>query len=493
VLRQLFTESAVLAAAGVVLGVVLSTLSFGYLARLMPAAYPAGTAPDLDWRVLCFTAGITILTVLLFGGAPAIAATRLGFTEALKTTVGSSSGGARGRMRSALVVGEVTLTVVLLAAAGLLLRSYSEVLAVDPGFRPRNLLIAETVLSPTSYSELANRTAFYERVLERVNALPGVAGAGFVNIAPLMFKGGRLSVEIEGQPRPGPEDLARNMTSDRVVSAEYLTTLGVPLIGGRHLDDRDRLEAPPAAVINQTMARRHWPDESAVGRRFKFGGPDTPWFTVVGVVGDVRQMGLDVPADPEFYLSVEQIPINVPFLWPKHLVVRTEGDPMALAAAVRTAVWEVDPNQPVSAIRSMEDVFDAELANRNTQMTLVGFFAVLALVLAAVGLYGVLSYAVTQRASEIGLRMALGAQRDSVVGTVVRSALLLAAIGLALGLVGAFGLTRLLTSFLFSVSPFDPATFAAVSALILLVAVLASYVPARRAAAVDPVSVLRRE
>jgi predicted lysophospholipase L1 biosynthesis ABC-type transport system permease subunit len=243
------------------------------------------------------------------------------------------------------------------------------------------------------------------------------------------------------------------------------------------------------------MARRFWPDEDPVGKRIKIGNAENenPWITVIGVVGDVRQMGLDVEPDPEFTLAANQRVLNVPFFWPRHLLVRTQVDPLPLAAAIRSAVWEVDADQPVSSVRSMRDVLDAELTSRNTQITLVGAFAALALLLASVGLYGVLSYAVAQRTAEIGLRMALGAQAGNVVRGVLRSALVLAGVGVALGVVGALGVTRFLRSFLFDVSPTDPVTLGAVAVLLVVVTMLASWVPARRAASVDPISALRSE
>ena len=252
--------------------------------------------------------------------------------------------------------------------------------------------------------------------------------------------------------------------------------------------------AAPAVVINQTMAARYWPDGDAVGKRFKTGGlADTPWWTVIGVVGDMRQMGLDVPPEAELYLPANQLVPSGEFFWPRHLIVRTATEPLVLAGAVRDAIWRIDADQPVSALRTMDEVFDAELANRNTQLTLVGAFAALALVLAAVGLYGVLSYAVAQRTAEIGLRMALGAQHATVVRAVVRGALALACVGLAVGVAGALALTRLVESFLFGVRATDPMTFAAAAVLLLLVTAAAAYLPARRAANVDPMTALRNE
>jgi predicted permease len=495
VIRQLFTESAVLASVGTALGVLVSTVAFGYLTRLVPNGLPAGASPRLDARVLLFTSGVAGLMVLAFGIGPAFAAGRVDLDAALRTGAnrGTTASGGRG-LRHALVVTEMTLTVVLLVAAGLLLRSYARVLAVDPGFQARNLLIAETVLPPSKYPTVESRSAFYRRVLERVRALPAVSGAGYVNFPPLVFKGGRAYITIEGRPTPPREDFIRHLATDRAVSAGYLSTLGVPLVRGRHFDERDAPGAPPAVIINQTMARTHWPNEDPIGRRIKIGaGEKDPWWTIVGVVGDTHEAGLDVPAEQEAYFAADQLANAGPFLWPQYLVVRAIRDPLGLSAAVRRAVWDVDAAQPVSNIRSMDEIFDAELLNRNTQMTLVGAFGALAFLMASVGLYGVLSYTVAQRTQEIGVRMALGAQRSTVIMEVVRSALFLAASGVVLGLAAAFALTRLLTSWLFNISPGDPATFGTAAVVLGVMAVLASYVPAYRSASIDPASVLRAE
>jgi putative ABC transport system permease protein len=496
VVRQLLTECAVLAGLGVAVGVALSTASFGYLARLVPGSYPDGTRPGLDWTVLSFTAGVSLLTVLLCGAGPAVSAARVGLGEVLRKGTGRSTATpVSARLRHLLVVGEVALTVVLLLAAGLLLRSYGEVVSVDPGFEPRNLLVAETILPPARYAERASRTAFYRAVLERVHALPGVAAAGYVNYPPLTLKEGRGFLTIEGSPPPPLEERARHVVSWRIVSPRYLSALRVPLLRGRHLDERDGPEAPPSVVINQAMARLHWGARDPIGRRLKLGQARSasPWCAIVGVVGDVRQMGLEVPAEPEVYFSLDQPTGATPFFWPQHLVVRAEGDARVLVPALRRAVSGVDPDQPVSHVRSMGEILDGELLNRNTQLTLVGAFAALALLLASVGLFGVLSYEVAQRTPEIGVRMALGARRADVIGSFLARGLLLVLVGIALGLAGAQALARALASLLFGVGPADPATFAAVSALVLVVALLATWVPARRAAGIDPVSALRTE
>jgi predicted permease len=492
--RQLMTESAVLGAAGVVVGIALATSAIGYLTRLVPSTFPQGPSAALDWRVLVFTIGLALATLGLFGAGPALAAARRDVAGGLRQ--GPGRGGTRRRvgLRNALVVAQIMLTVVLLAAGGLLFRSYVALLSVDPGFAPDHLLVVQTFPSKTTYEDAAKRSAFYRGVLDRVRVLPGVSGAGYVNYPPLMLQGGRIRFTAEGRS-DSPQGDERYVASFRAVSAGYLSTLGVPLRSGRTFDERDDADGPRSVIVNESMARRLWPDRDPIGARLKLGDPRSagPWFTVIGVVGDIRQMSLDSPPEPEMYFSFEQPPSNAGFLWPRHLVVRTEGDPLALARAVRSAIWEVDRNQAISLMRPMTEIVEAARANRNTQLTLVGGFGAVALLLAAIGLYGVLSYTVAQRTAEIGVRMAIGAPSTSVVRGVVGRALLLAAVGIALGLAGAFGVTRFIASFLFGVSPMDAPTLASVSTAVLLVAIVASYVPARRAAGVDPVSVLRAE
>ena len=494
VVRQLLTESAVLAAAGAVIGIALSTLTFKYLARLVPGSLPSGTEPALNVSVLLFSAAVTSLVVLAFGAGPAIVASRVPLDAALKSGAarGTSVSGRQG-VRNGLVVAEISLTIVLLVAAGLLLRSYANVLAVPPGFEPSHLLIAETVLSPSKYGGLPARSAFYGGVLDRVRAVPTVTGAGYINYPPLTFKGGRSTFVIEGEPSLPPEDIVRHMALNRAITPGYLRTLGVPLVRGRDFDARDRDGAPRTVVVNEQFAATRWPNRDAVGRRIRLPLPGVPWFSVVGVVANVRQAGLDRPVEPEVYFPADQIAVNIPFMWPRHLVVRTTGDPLAVAAAVRRAVSDVDPDEPVSNIRTMEQVFATDVLDRNTQMMLIAAFAALALVMASVGLYGVLSYTVTRRIPEIGVRMALGARRGIVVMEIVRSAFLLAAVGIVLGAAGALAATRLLATSLFSVSRTDPATFGVTAAIVLVMSLVACWIPARRAASVDPLLALRAE
>jgi putative ABC transport system permease protein len=495
VTRQLVTENAVLAAVGAGLGVALAAPLLRYLARLTPGGLPDATAPVLDLRVLAFTAGITVLVVIGFGAAPSFAAARVDLERAIRSS-GTRGTTGRSRLRSALVVAELTLTVVLLVAAGLLLRSYANVLAVDPGFNPRNLLVMETSLPPSKYEQTDRRDAFYRAVAARVSAIPGVTAAGFANFPPLVFKGGRAFIGAEGEPPPAPGDQARYMALDRAVTPGFLPALGVPIVRGRDFDARDAHSKLPVVIVNRTLAEQRWPNQNPIGRRVKFGAANVPglWLTVVGVVGDVKETALDARVEPEVYLPSNQgggfVP---PFLWPQHLVVRTEGDPLRFAAAVRSAVWSVDPEQAVANIRSMDDIFDTELLNRNTQMTLVTSFALLALAMASIGLYGVLAYTVAQRLPEIGVRLALGAARGTVVVETLRGALMLVGAGIALGVAVAVAISRALQAWLFGVTPLDATTFAGTVVVLAVMALVASAVPAARGASVDPARVLRAE
>jgi putative ABC transport system permease protein len=495
VFRQLLTENALLAALGAAVGLMLSKLTFTYLTRLVPNGFPSGTHPMLDTRVLLFTAGITSVVVLAFGAGPALATRRVPLDAVLRSEGqrGSTSFGPPW-IRQALAIAEVTLTLLLLVAAGLLLRSYSNVLGTPTGFDAARLLVAETVLPPSKYGTSLARATFYDGVLERVRALPSVSGAGYVNYPPFTMKGGRAYFSIEGQPPPPPSDSSRNVAIDRVITPGYLQALGVTLIRGRHLDDRDRAGAPFSVVVNERYAATHWPDRDPIGHRIKFGaGSNGVWLTVVGVVSNVRTTALDTPMEPEVYIPAAQVAVDASFFWPQHLVVRTSGDPLALAAAVRAAVSNVDPDEPVANIRSMAQIVDIELMNRNTQMVLVAVFAALALIMASIGLYGVLAYNVAQRTPEIGVRIALGAEPSAVMRMVVGHGGAIAVTGIAVGLLLSIGAGRLLSSLLYQVSPYDPVVLLATTSLLLIVALAACWLPARRAAHVDPLVALRAE
>jgi putative ABC transport system permease protein len=379
---------------------------------------------------------------------------------------------------------------VLLAGAALMLRSFEKLLHLDPGFRADHLLVVRTPLPRQKYQAFALRAAFYSDVLARVARLPAVTAAGYTTWVPLTNYGGATGITVEGRPRPAPGQIP--IPNCRIISDDYIRALGMKLVDGRALDQRDGTAAPPVALINQTMARNLWPGENAVGRRFKQGGFEeaSPWITIVGIVGDVHQAGLDSPARPEMYLPYLQQDFGFE---PEYLVVRTPGDPMLIADAVRRQVWAVDKEQPVAGAMPLEELVDDTLAPRKTQAGLLGGFAVLALLLAALGIYAVLSFTVTQRTQEFGVRMALGAQPDDVLHMVLSQGVRLFTLGASIGLAAAFALSRTLEHLLYGVSATDPISFGLVTLLLAGVTLLACYFPARRAMRVDPMIALRYE
>jgi putative ABC transport system permease protein len=485
IVRQLLTESVLLAAIGGSAGALLAIWAFEFLSKLIPDGITATLAPDT--RVLLFTLVLSLVTGALFGLAPALGASRLDLNAALKQGGRASVGATRG-LRGVLVITEVALSVVLLIGAALLIQTFARLRGIDPGFRAENLLTLSTSLPRARYSDPVKGAAFIEGVLARVRSLPGVISAGYTRVLPLLQKGGTRGFTIEGRP-PITSGLV-NDANFRPVSTGYLATMRIPLRRGRYLEDSDGPQAALVAVINETMARQFWPNEDALGKRFKYGPPQSaePWTTIVGIVGDVKQMGLDVPARAEMYVPYRQMTSA-----PRDLAIRVAGNPLALAEAVRREIRAVDPEQPVANIRTMEDILDEEVSHRRVQTTLLGAFAALALVLASVGIYGVLSYAVAQRTQEIGLRMALGAQRRQVLRMVLRQGLRLAVVGAAIGIAAGLGLTRLMSSLLFGVGATDPVTFVAVPLALIAVAAVASGIPALRATRVDPMSALRYE
>jgi putative ABC transport system permease protein len=492
IVRQLLTESMLLAAAGGVAGLLFAWLSFSFLKQLIPGGMVLNAAVRIDARIFGFTLLLSLLTGVIFGLAPALQAAKVDLNEALKQSGGRTGTGAgHRRLRSALVIIEIALALVLLVGAGLLIQTFLRLRALDIGVDTENVLTARTLLPRSKYGELPKRAAFYQQVLERVRALPGVVSAGYTTAVPLTWKGGTSSFTVEGREQGPVKDALT-----RQVSPGYMETMGIRLRRGRFFDDRDGAQSQPVSIINETMAHQFWPGGNALGKRFKFGLPDsqTPWVTVVGVVGDVKEMGLQAPAKPEMFFPYQQPP-NPFWFWnaPRDLTVRTSGDPLSVAAAVRQAVWSVDRNQPVSNIRTMGHVLAEEVAQRRIGMMLLAAFAALALLLASLGIYGVLSYAVAQRTQEIGIRMALGADRKDVLRMVVTDGIRLATAGIAIGLGVSFALTRLMAGLLFGISASDPRTLGAVTLLLIAVALIACYVPARRAAKVDPMIALRCE
>jgi predicted permease len=449
--------------------------------------YTAGAATILEGRLIAFTLGASILTGLLFSLVPAIQAARGSLRDALQHGGRSSVGGRARLTRDALVVLQVAAALVLLVGAGLMLRTLANLRAIEVGFRPDHLLVVRTVLPTTKYSTGPTRQSFWDRVVEQARALPGVESAAFISNLPFESTGNTTWFQIEGIPlnRDTPTDaLLRGATND------YLKMLGATLVEGRFPDDRDSADAPKVAVVNDTMARQYFPGASALGHRIRFN-PRVDYFTIIGVVRDLKERGYEPAMKPALYLPIAQAPTT--WAIPESLVLRTKGDPSQSADAARRIIAGVDPAQPISSVRTMDDIIDLDVADRHQQMLLLGGFASLALVLASVGLYGVLSYAVTQRSRELGLRIALGASTGSVMRLVVGRGLALTATGLAIGLGLALAGARALNALLYGVTPGDPATFAAVVGVLGTIALAACYLPARRAARVDPMVVLRDE
>ena len=488
IVRQLLTESLLLAGLGGLCGLLLAHWSLAFLKMLVPEGMAAITSVKIDAQVLGYTLLVSLAAGVIFGLVPARQATKLDLNEVLKQGGGRAGIGGHRGLRSALVVTEVALALVLLIGAGLMIRTIIRLQGLDPGFRPENVLVMGTVLPRQKYVELPKRSAFYQQVLERVKTLPGVVGAACTTSVPLVLRGGTNGFAIEGKPPAAGSD-----ANHRQISPDYFRVMGIPLRAGRYFDEHDGTDSLPVAIINETMASKFWPNENALGKRFKVSGPkpDRPWLTIVGVVGDVRQMGLDVPVKAEMYFPYRQM--DVFWAAPSQLAIRTAGDPMNVVAAVRREVWAVDKDQPISNVRTMEEILDGEVAPRRLQMSLLAGFAALALLLASIGIYGVLSYAVTQRTHEIGIRMALGARRRDVLRMVVGDGMRLALWGVGIGLAAALALTRMMASLLYGVTATDPSTFALVPVLLLFVALIASYIPARRATKVDPQVALRYE
>ena len=494
IVRQLLTESVLLGGLGGGLGLLLSLWAFAFLQQLIPAGMSASAMLELDARVLGFTLVISLLAAVIFGLAPALQASRADLSLALKQGSGRTGSGTGQRwLRSGFVVAQVALSLVLLVGAGLLVQTLSKLRGQYTDLRPESVLTVRTQLVGDKYREHQQRVAFYDQVLARVGHLPGAVAAGYTTAVPLTWMGAN-GLTLEGrqsEPNAGWNAIHRQ------VSPGYFRAMGVALRQGRAFNDGDDERAIPVAAINETMARQFWPGESSLGKRFKVGSPDSPnpWLTVVGVVADVRQMGADAPVKAEMHVPYWQASPHPPYplFAPRDLVIRTTASPTSLVPAVRQAVRDVDPYQPLSSIRTMDEVLDRVTAQRRMGMILLTAFAALALLLAALGIYGVLSFFVVQHTREIGIRMALGAQRGNVLRLVVRQGMLLALVGITVGLTGAFALTRVMASLLYGVSATDPVTFVGVPLLLAGVALVACYVPARRAAKVDPMVALRYE
>jgi putative ABC transport system permease protein len=491
IIRQLLTESMMLAVMGAAVGLLLALWGMDLLIALGPDNIPRLDEINIDSSTLAFTVGVTLLTGLVFGLAPALHASKLDLNESLKEGVkGAGGASGHGRFRNLLVVAQVTLALVLLVGAGLLIKSFYRLQNVDPGFNPENVLTLRVALPAARYPEAHHVTAFFDQALTKIGALPGVVGAGTISFSPLSGATFYLDFDIEGRPPAGPGK--SNEAQYRSISANYFRVMEIPLKRGRHFTEVDRRDAPGVAIINETMARRFWPDEDPIGKRISLqksmGEDEPPWREIVGVAGDVKHFGLDADVRPEMYAPDAQQPLGA-----NTIVIRTSNDPTAMIAAVRSEILSVDKDQPVSNVQTLEYYVTRSTARQRFSMILLFTFAAVALVLAAVGVYGVTSYSVTQRTHEIGIRMALGAQQKDVLRLVLGQGLKLTAIGVGIGLAAAFALTRAMTSLLFEVSANDSMTFIIAPVVLAGVALAACFVPARRATRVDPGVALRYE
>jgi len=490
IIRQLLTENMLLSLAGGVAGLFIAWWGTRALLALSPGNIPRLSSVGLDPQVLLFTLLVSLVTGVLFGLAPALIVSKLNLNQTLKEGGRSSAEGAGGRrLRNGLAVAEVALSLILLVGAGLLIRSFLRLQEVNPGFNPDNLLAAELSLPSAKYAENQQVVNFYDQLLARVAEQPGVSSAALTTSLPLTGGGDILAFSVEGRP------VARtDRTPDaeaRVVNPDYFRTMEIPLRRGRVLTDQDAPDAPDAVVINEALARKYFAEEDPVGKRITFGDPqaaNVEWFNIVGVVGDVRQSTLQAEPYPQVYSAYRQTPRRA-----LTIVLRTAGEPTSMANTLRQQVWSLDRQQPLHNVRTVAQVLAQSIARPRFNTLLITILAGVALVLAAVGIYGVISYSVTQRTHEIGVRMALGASSSNVLRLVVGQGMLLAGMGLAVGVLGAFAVTRIMGTLLYGVSANDPFTYIALVLLLGVIALIASYIPARRAMRVDPVVALRNE
>lgn len=484
IVRQLLTESMLLSLLGGGIGLLLAVWLTEAIRALAAGQIPRAESIAVDGPVLAFTMLVSIATGLIFGVAPALQASNSDLNAALKDGTRGSTTGAGHRMRSALVVTEVALSLVLLIGAGLMIKSFWRLQQVNAGFEAQDLLRIEVALPESKYPESRKRTTFFQESLEKISALPGVTGAAVINSPPLSGRRNISVFPIEGHPEA--TGIADAVLADfREISPNYFRMMGIPLLQGRAFTDRDSQNSPRVVIVSQSFAARYAPGEDLMGKRVRVEGD---WHSVIGVISDVRQSGLDEEAAPHVYIPYLQFSPSR-----AGILVRTTGDPLNLVGAVRSAIQNVDHDQPIYNVSTMDAMISSAVAPRRLNLVLLGAFALVALTLAAVGIYGVMANLVTQRTGEIGLRMALGAQPRDVLRLFVGKGLRLATMGVAVGLGASLALARLMETLLYGVSASDPITFAAITALLLSVALLACFVPARRASKVDPMVALRYE
>jgi len=492
--REALIESLLLGGFGGGAGILIAVFSLPFLRHLVPATLNAWSELRVDPRLLSFLLFISVSAAILLGTLPALVLSRPDLGTALRQ---GSRVAVRGstRTRRVLIIGEVALVVVLLVGTGLLTRTLWALAHVPLGFHPEGVMTLRTSLpiSPDSpYRSFPTRTEFYRRVLDRVDAIPGVVSAGYTTFLPLTNAGGTSGFTIEGAPPPQPGQSTD--ANHRVVSADYFHTMGIRLRAGRFFRESDGPDTPSMSIINEAMARQYWPGQNPIGHRFHLGRPVVNvWFTIVGVVDDVRQMGLDVNGRAEMYFPYTQPGGVVGYTTPRDLAVRVKGDPTAYAKALEAAIWDIDRNQPIADVMPMDELIAGKLLSREVAVQLIAAFAGLALLLAGLGVYGLLAYTVLQRRREIGVRMALGARPQQVSTAVLREGLRLVGSGLIVGLAGSWFVMRALKAILYGVAATDAWVLSGSALVLLVVGLIASYLPAHRAAAVDPMTVLRHE
>ena len=490
VIRQLLTESAMMALAGGALGLMLSVWGVSLITKLLPKDFPRLHEIGIDWRVLAFTVAASIFTGLLFGFAPALHASKTDVQEAMKESGHGASGSLRrSRLRHALIVAEVALSVVLLAGAGLLFRSFLRLQEVDAGFSSHQVLSARLTPSGGNFREGADYVNFFDKVLQRLNTVPGVQNAGLINTLPLA-KGPTVGFRVDGRPILSPDKWIG--TNFRSVSENYFTAMSIPVMQGRGFNDRDAESAPLVVLINQVLAQNDFAGENPIGKRITFGSVNDQqqpiWFEIIGVTANVRSTELHEEPQPELYFSALQNPFeNV------SLVIRSSVEPTSLAGSLRQIVQEVDKSVPVSDVKTMDHIVSESVTQPRFNLFLLGVFSCLALLLSVAGIYGVTAYTVSQRTHELGIRIALGAQVGDVLRMILGQGMAVIGTGIVIGLIAAFGLMRLMKSLLFGVSATDPVTFIGITVVLIGAGLLACYIPARRATKVDPLIALRYE
>jgi putative ABC transport system permease protein len=481
--KQFLIESTLVSILGGIAGFLLAVWGVSLLELVLPPSLSAARGAEVDTRVFLFTLLISLATGIVCGVVPSIQSRRTNLNAILKEGGRDSSAGLGSGLRNILVVTEIAMAVVLLVGAGLMINSFVRLNRIDMGFQPDSLLTMNLSLPTEKYDTDEKRAAFYDQLIPRLAALPGVESVAAINGLPVSFQGGGSTFGIEGRAEPNNFTA---LSTYRIINADYFKTMRIPLIAGRVFTEQDTRDFEPVAIISASLARISWPGEDPLGKRIRWGS-EGKWMKIVGIVGDIKLSQI-AEATPHVYMPYTQAPRH-----PYEVALKTKVDPLTLATAMRKEVWAVDSNLPVADVQTMEQLLASSISRPRFNMLLLGLFAAIALLLAVVGIYGVMSYTVTQNTREIGIRMALGARKRDVLKLVISHGLLLAVAGVGLGLAGAFALTRLMVSLLYGVSATDPLTFITVSALLVAVALLACYLPAQRASKVDPMVALRYE